>query len=291
MVLKDREVVVTGGAGFIGSHVVDALVEENDVTVVDNLSAGSKELVNPKADFEKVDVRNKDDLKPVMKDSEVVFHFAADARTRSNNIGWDNPVENAEINAIGTLNLLRAVDELDIDPKVVFASSAAVYGPPENPPIDEEHPKNPVSPYGIHKLAGEKYMRAFNSERGLDTSSIRIFNTYGPRQLRYVMYDFLKKLQKDNSVLEVLGTGRQVRDYCYIDDTVEAFLTVAENGEPGEEYNVSGENVISIGELAELIIDLTGLDAEIEYTEESWEGDISRLEADISKIKKLGFEP
>lgn len=289
--MEGKEIVVTGGAGFIGSHIVDSLVEENHVRVIDNLDFGREEYVNDDAELKKVDIRNFSELKKAVGSPDVIFHLAARAQTRSTSIGWDNPQLDCEVNTEGTINLFEAVREKEIDPKIVYASSAAVYGPPENPPITEEHPKNPISPYGVHKFAGEKHMTAYVEEQGLDISAVRIFNTFGPRQPRYVMYDFFKKLQEDNSELEVLGTGRQIRDYCYISDTVRAFEIVAEEGGAGEAYNLSGENVISINDLAEKMIDIADLDADYYNTAESWDGDISRLEADISKLKDLGFRP
>ncbi|MDY6768718.1 MAG: NAD-dependent epimerase/dehydratase family protein [Candidatus Nanohaloarchaea archaeon] len=289
--MDGKEIVVTGGAGFIGSHLVDALVDGNAVTVIDDLSTGREEFVHDDAVFEHVDIRDFDALTGALGQPDIVFHLAASAHTRATSAGWDDPVFDAAVNARGTLNVLRAVRNQADDARVVFASSAAVYGNPEDVPMDEDHPTNPISPYGIHKLAGEKYMAAYHSQHGIDTVSARIFNTFGPRQPRYVMYDFLTKLQQDPTELEVLGTGRQTRDYCYIDDTVDALLMIAEEGEPGEPYNLSGENVISIGDLAELMVDMLDLDADIHYTEDSWKGDPKRLEADISRLKHLGFEP
>ncbi|MFB6295142.1 MAG: NAD-dependent epimerase/dehydratase family protein [Candidatus Nanohaloarchaea archaeon] len=286
------DVLVTGGAGFIGSHLVDALVDDDhDVTVIDDLSTGREAFVPDDATFEEVDIRDADALQAALGAPDLVYHLAASAHTRATSAGWDDPVFDAAVNARGTLNLLRAVRQEAGEARVVFASSAAVYGNPEDVPITEEHPTNPISPYGIHKLTSEKYMAAYHSQHGLDTVSARIFNTFGPRQPRYVMYDFLKKLQEDPSELEVLGTGRQTRDYCYIDDTVDALFTIAENGEAGEAYNLSGENVISIGDLAELMVDMLDLETDIYYTEDSWKGDPKRLEADISKLKGIGFEP
>lgn len=285
------KILVTGGAGFIGSHMVDSLVEENEVKVIDNLDFGKREHVHEDAELLEVDITNYEELKEAIGEPDIIYHFAARAQTRSTSIGWDDPQLDCEVNAKGTINLLEAVREKDIDPKIVYASSAAVYGNPEDPPMDEEHPRNPVSPYGVHKLTGEKHAFAYYDQHGIDVSSVRIFNTFGPRQPRYVMYDFFKKLQEDNSELEVLGTGRQIRDYCYISDTIKAFQIVAERGEPGEAYNMSGKNVISINELAEMMIDIADLDTDYYNTQETWTGDIERLEADISKLKSLGYEP
>lgn len=290
--MEGKEVIVTGGAGFIGSHLVDHLVESgNDVTVIDDLSTGREEWVNRGAAFEQLDVGDRESLDDCLDSPDVVFHLAADAHTRATSAGWEDPFHDADVNAGGTLALLDVIREKGINPRIVYASSAAVYGNPEEVPIIEGHPTNPISPYGIHKLTGEKYLKAYASEHGLDPVSVRIFNVFGPRQPRYVMYDFLKKLKDDPSELEVLGTGRQTRDYCFIDDAVKGLVTAAEEGGAGEEYNMSGENVISIGDLAELMVKMLGRETDIRYTENTWKGDPKRLEADISKLKGIGFEP
>ena len=286
------KILVTGGAGFIGSHLVDDLVSDGkQVTVWDDLSTGREKNLNEEADFQEVDVSNFEAVKENLEDFDTIYHLAASAHTRATSAGWDDPRFDSDVNAKGTLNILEAMRQKDVDARFVYASSAAVYGNPENPPMDEEHEKNPISPYGVHKLTGEKYVNSYCDQHGFDGSSVRIFNTFGPRQPRYVMYDFFKKLQEDNSELEVLGTGRQIRDYCYITDTVKAFRIVAEKGETGEAYNLSGRNVISINELAEMMIDIADLDADYYNTDESWKGDPQRLEADISKLESLGYEP
>ncbi|MFB6191102.1 MAG: NAD-dependent epimerase/dehydratase family protein [Candidatus Nanohaloarchaea archaeon] len=289
--MEGKDVVVTGGAGFIGSHLVEELAEGNSVKVIDDFSAGKEEWVPEEVKVERVDVRDYKALEKAVDEPDVIFHLAASCHTRKTSAGWDDPVFDAEVNAIGTLNVLELVRREELGSRVLFASSAGIYGNPQYAPMDEEHPKNPISPYGVHKFAGEKHVESFVEEQGLDASSVRIFNVFGPRQPRYVMYDFLKKLQDDPTELEVLGSGRQTRDYCYIDDAVQGLITAAENGEPGEAYNMSGENVISIGDLAELMVEMVDVDADIHYTEESWSGDIKRLEADISKLKSIGFEP
>ncbi|MCK4730984.1 MAG: SDR family NAD(P)-dependent oxidoreductase [Methanophagales archaeon] len=293
---QDKEVLVSGGAGFIASHLVDLLVEKGaSVTVIDNLKDGKIENLEKSKDkicFKKVDVRDYEEVEKTIKEREIkiVFHLAANANVP---YSVEYPKYDFETNALGTFNVLKSCVDNDVE-KIIYASSAAVYGEPVYVPIDEKHPLNPISPYGASKLAGEKLGFAYYHTYGIPFVSMRIFNTYGPRQPRYVMYDFLKKLKENPKKLEVLGTGEQIRDYCYVTDTANAFILAAENENAvGESFNIAGGNPISINELAELMVRILGLEGstEIYYTGKSWKGDIVKLVADISKIKKLGFEP
>jgi len=295
MKLRGRRVLVTGAAGFIGSHLVDRLVEEGaEVVAIDNLKDGNLSNLAEsmdKIEFHKVDIRNFESLKEVMNGVEIVFHLAANANVP---YSVENPKYDFETNALGTFNVLKLSLDLDVE-KVVYASSAAVYGEPVYVPIDEKHPLNPISPYGASKLAGERLGFAYFKTYGLPFVSLRIFNTYGPRQRRYVMYDFLRKLKENPNRLEVLGTGEQIRDFCYVKDCVEAFVLACKSGNAaGEAFNIAGGNPISIKDLAFLMVKILGLDrrTEVMFTGESWNGDIVKLYADITKIKdKLGFEP
>jgi len=295
--ISNTRTLVTGGAGFIGSHLGDKLIEMGSrVTVVDNLAFGSKDNVNSQANFVYLDIGDYMGLRKVISDTNphLVFHLAANATTKETAMGWHDPIADYQVNAVGTLNILQAIADLGIDCHVIYASSAAVYGEPEYVPIDEKHPTNPISPYGVSKLTGEKYALAYLREQGVKTTVLRIFNTYGPRQPRYVIFDLVEKLRKNSTRLEVIGTGKQIRDYCYVSDTVNAFILATEKEKEGEIFNVAGGNAISIKSLTELIIRSLGLEgkAEVRYTGESWKGDIVRLSADISKInQELGFKP
>lgn len=296
MGFEGKRILVTGGAGFIGSHLVDKLVElRAQVTVLDNLSFGKREYINPNAKFVDSDIRDYETLKKTIVGQELIYHLAAIATTKENALGWNNLIEDYEVNTIGTLNIFRALVEMKINPRVIYTSSAAVYGNPEYVPMDEKHPTNPISPYGVSKLTGEKYAHAYYKEQGLKITSLRVFNTYGPRQLRYVMFDLIQKLHKNPDRLEVMGTGQQIRDYCYVTDTVDAFILVAENDKTiGRQLNVAGGNPISIMELAEKIIGILGLNGRtnLSVTGKSWKGDIDKLIADISLIKQLvNFNP
>jgi UDP-glucose 4-epimerase len=294
MDFRGKNVLVTGGAGFIGSHLVDALVSLSaNVTVLDNLSAGSEKNLNPKATFCLGGVEDWEVTRKSLKDMQFVYHLAADATTKESSMGWDIPRRTLEEDVIGTLNIFRAITEHNLDARVIYASSAAVYGEPLFTPISEDHPTNPLSPYGISKLAGEKIALAYFKEYGIDAVAIRIFNTYGPRQPRYVIFDLLNKLRTDRTKLLVLGTPDVVRDYCYVSDMVNALILAASEGVGGQVYNVSGESPISIGNLVDLILAQLGLTGtvDVQYSGHSWKGDITKMVGDISKIKKLGFVP
>ncbi len=292
MNLKNKNVLVTGAAGFIPSHIVDMAVEEGaHVTAIDNLKDGflknldqSKEEIS----FKRIDVRDFDKVKEIMQDQDVVFHLAGNA-----NVPYSvkNPHYDFQANTLGSFNVFKACIDSDVK-KVLYASTAAVYGNPINPPIDESHPLHPISPYGATKLSAERLGFAYHESFGLPFTAFRIFNTYGPRVRRYVMFDLLTKLNKNPKKLEVLGTGEQIRDYSYISDTVKAFMLAAKSKlSIGEVFNISGGKATSIKELVSLIIELQNLKTEIYYTGQSWKGDIKVLLADNTKIiNKLGFK-
>lgn len=289
MEIKGKKVLVTGGAGFIGSHIVDKLVKiASRVIVLDNLQAGKEEnlkQIRDKIEFVEGDTRDKGLVDKVVKRADIIFHIAANASVPNS---VENPRYDFETNTLGTFNLLEASIISQVE-KFIYASSAAVYGNPVYTPIDEKHPLNPISPYGASKLAAERMGFAFNETYGLQFTAIRIFNTYGPRQPRYVIYDFIKKLRQNPKRLEVLGDGNQVRDYCSISDMVDAFILVAERGEGV--YNAAGGQPITIRELAELIVSKVSPDAQIVYGGRTWRGDIKTLVADISRLRGLGFKP
>jgi UDP-glucose 4-epimerase len=292
--MMGRKVLVTGGAGFIGSHLVDALIERGaDVTIVDDLSNGRIENINNKARFYRASICDKKTMSKYLVDSDFVFHLAADTTTRETSMGWHSPYQEMRVNIEGSINILKYIVDSGSFTKVLFTSSAAVYGEPQYTPIDEQHPLEPVSPYGISKLAAEKYILACFKEFGIKSVIARVFNTYGPRQSRYVVHDLIKKLKANQNQLEVLGNGTNVRDYAYVSDTVAALILIAEKERWGEVYNVAGGNPISIKELVIKILKELNLAAKtkVTYTGSSWKGDITRMMANIDKIEKLGYEP
>ncbi|MHA1370943.1 MAG: GDP-mannose 4,6-dehydratase [Promethearchaeota archaeon] len=294
---KKYNILVTGGAGFIGSVLVDTLVDAgHDVIVIDNLQSGFLENLDESMDnieFVRGDISDLELIKRHCHDVDVVFNLAANANVP---YSVDHFRYDLQTNAMGTITLVEYFlkeSRRDLD-YFIQASSAAVYGEPVQVPIDECHPLNPVSPYGISKLTAERYLDYFCREYGFPVIIFRIFNTYGIRQPRYVILDLLKKLYVDNTKLEVLGTGEQVRDYCYVRDTVRALILGMQDSAIGEKINIAGGNPIRIRDLVELILELKGLSGavDINYTGESWKGDIKVLIANVDKIKRLlGFKP
>lgn len=284
-------ILVTGCAGFIGSHFTDYAVEKGHAVVgIDDLSYGKKGNINSAIQFEEEDIRNYTAVEKIILKTQPthIVHFAANATTKSSSLGWNDPMTDYSINMVGTLNILQILRKHDLDCRLVYASTAAVYGEPQYVPMDEIHPNFPVSPYGITKLAGEKYCHAYSKEFGIESTILRIFNTFGPRQPRYVMYDQMIKMMKKPETFEVLGTGEQLRDYVYVSDTVMAVYTamIHENA-VNEIFNIARGDGTSIKDLVGMIKSVLNVDSEPVFTGESWKGDITRLWAKTSKINTL----
>lgn len=282
--------LVTGGAGFVGSHLVDRLVSQGRrVIVVDSLDAGTERNLAQSRDritFLKADTRG-DSWWPDHRLGRIgrIFHFAANASVPRSS---EDPSYDLTTNIQGTLNMLRLAKRHGSS--FTYISSAAVYGNPQYAPMDEGHPTVPISPYGTSKLSGELYVDLFRREHGLDTHTVRYFNCFGPRQPRYIVHDFLRKALAETDEFEVLGTGEQVRTQLYVSDAIDATLLVAEKGDY-EPYNVGSDLSFSVLDLAKLVLEITGNGKKrIVTTGTSWPGDIYTLLPDTSRLKTLGFE-
>lgn len=289
-------ILVTGGAGFIGGHLVKKFLREGyTVTVIDDLSRGRIEnldLQNSKLRFFKGDVRNKAIVRTALKDIEYVFHLAAIVDVP---FSVKNPLLVNDVNVNGTLNLLSESVRSDVT-KFIYASSCAVYGEPAYLPLDENHPTNPLSPYAVSKFAAEKYCQVFKEIYGLKTVCLRLFNVYGPRQgfssYSGVISNFIRKLRLGEPLV-IFGDGLQTRDFVYVDDVVNCMFSALFSEQcAGEKINVGSGVETSIHMLAELLIGLFGLkDVKIVY-EKPRKGDIKRSWANIEKAKRLlGYEP
>lgn len=287
--ITDETILVTGGAGFVGSHIADAVCGENDLRVLDDLSSGSKANVPEAAEFIEGDVRDAETLRAAMDGVDIVFHEAAMVSVPES---VEKPVECHDVNGTATVTLLEAARENDS--RVVFASSAAIYGHPETIPVPETASKKPASPYGLEKLTSDYYTQIYADRYGLETVNLRYFNIYGPRQTggQYsgVVSSFLDQARSGGPIT-VEGDGEQTRDFVYVDDVVQANLRAATTDETGTSYNVGTGSNITIRELAETVQTLSDTDPDIVHTDPR-PGDIEQSEADISKAReRLGFEP
>ena len=290
-------VLVTGGAGFIGSHMVDRLVKDGyRVKVFDNLSTGRLDnihryLSSGQIDFVKGDIRDSSLVQKTLKDVDLVVHFAAQISVP---FSVKNPDLTFDVNLLGTLNLLRSSIKENID-RFVFISSCAVCGDTKFLPVNEEAQTNPISPYAESKLIGERYCLGFSERKLLRSVVLRFFNVYGPRQglndYSGVITRFIEFSRK-RLPLVIYGDGSQTRDFVNVNDIVEAvFASMKSVKAEGEVFNIGSGKPTSIGELAKTVSELSELDLKIRY-EKSRAGDIKDSYADISKAKALlGFEP
>ena len=246
-----KKVIVTGGAGFIGSTLVDKLIDDGlDVIVLDNLSTGKESNINPKAEFIKCDV-SKD--RPLFNDVDTVFHLAATPQVQHS---IENPTDNNNLDSV--INMLNISKKSGVK-RFIFTSSSAVYGNPKYTPIDENHPTNPLSPYGLHKLVGEQYCKLYSDVYGLDTVSLRYFNAYGERMSNEGAYksviSVFKEQHKKKEPLNIVNDGEQRRDYVHVDDIVKANLICGfKKDKPfnGEIYNVGSGVAYSVNEIADM---------------------------------------
>jgi UDP-glucose 4-epimerase len=301
MLCEYSKILVTGGAGFIGSHIVDRLLNEGfEVAIIDNLDTGRLENIAHYQDregfhFIKGDIRDFNLVKEAMKDMDAVFHEAALA---SVTLSVENPLLTNDINVSGTLNLLKASSDLNVK-RFIYASSAAVYGDTSSPQKKENMTRNPTSPYGVSKLAAENYVKLFHKLYGLETVSLRYFNVYGPRQ-RFDIQNayggaitiFTNRLLRNMPPI-IYGNGEQTRDFVYIQDVIEAnILALNSKNAAGEAFNIGTGTNISINQIAEILKDkmnkkhLKNVHADPRPT------DIRHGYADINKAKKiLGYNP
>jgi UDP-glucose 4-epimerase len=251
-----RKVVVTGGAGFIGSHIVDLCVERGFEThIIDDLSSGKEAHINKKAIFHTADVKNRDAITPIIAGATYVFHTAARARVQ---FSIEHPIKSTEANVIGTLMVLMAARDGKVK-RVVYSASSSAYGEQTNMPLREDMTPDPLSPYGLQKHVGELYARVWSKVYGLPTVSLRYFNVYGPRldpegAYALVIGKFLKQ-RKEGKPLTITGDGTQTRDFTHVRDVARANLLAAEskNVGQGEVINIGAGRNVSINALAKLI--------------------------------------
>jgi nucleoside-diphosphate-sugar epimerase len=296
-----QKILVTGGAGFIGSHIADRLMKENlDVTVIDNFNTGSRANISQhhqKKNFRLIegDIRDINLVRKALKDTDLVFHEAALA---SPTFSMKDPILTDQINLGGTLSLLKTSCDLNVK-RFIYASSAAVYGDTKSPEMKEDDLLRPMSPYGVTKLAAENYVRVFQKLYGLETVSLRYFNVYGPRQKADVhgsyggvISIFINRIRQGLPPT-IHGDGGQTRDFVYIDDVVEAnMLAMNHNSAVGEAFNIATGKNTSINQIAETLKHLMNREDLKNIRTEPRPADRRHGYADITKAKKtLGYSP
>ena len=277
---------VTGGAGFIGSHLVKNLVERgNEVIVIDNLNTGKKKNVKKnfkKINFFEVDIRDFSTIEDIMKNVDGIFHEAALASVQDS---FRIPDKFFDVNVKGTENIFKIGKKLGI--KVVYASSSSVYGSPISIPIKENDDKNPINPYAKTKLENDKMAEKY-AKNGLKVIGLRYFNVFGPRQSKEyagVIKLFLERIQQGLSPL-INGDGLQVRDFVYVDDVVNANILAMESNIDGEFFNIGTNSTISVLDLANIIIKFSGLKLKPIH-QPAVPGDVKATQADITKAKMM----
>ena len=253
-----KKAIVTGGAGFIGSNLVDKLIEQGvEVTILDNLSTGKEENINPKAKFINCDISTASEIDMLfyINGADVVFHLAALARVQPS---IEDPISFNEVNVKGTLNVLLAAHKAKVK-RVVYSASSSCYGDATKFPTPEEHSTNPLSPYGLQKYVGEQYCKMFSEVYNLDTVSLRYFNVYGERMnlegaYCLVLGIFAQKML-EGKPLTINNDGEQRRDFTYVGDVVEANILAATHKEPlnGEAFNIGNGKEFTVNEIADML--------------------------------------
>lgn len=285
--------LVTGGAGFIGSNVVGLLLEEgHSVVVLDDLSTGYRCNLDsfPHVKFIEGDVRDAETVALAMDGADVVFHLAASV---GNIRSIENPIQDSEVNVIGTLRVLEAARRAGVR-KIVFSSSAGIFGELKYLPIREDHPLEPDSPYGASKLAAEKLCLAYAKLYDMEPVCLRYFNVYGVNQ-RYDAYGNVIPIFAHRLVhglpLIIYGDGQQTRDFVNVRDVAHANLMAAETNGLSGAFNTASGTAITINHLADLMREVSGLDAGVEYAPPR-KGDVRHSKADIAAARQaFGYQP
>jgi UDP-glucose 4-epimerase len=283
--------LVTGGAGFIGSHVVDRLVEcGREVVIVDNLSSGVS-FINPNAEFVEINLADRYSVESVFRkyNFEEVWHIAANPDVR---IGSENPDEIYKNNVLATYNVLEAMRKTGVD-RIVFTSTSTVYGEAKQIPTPEEYPTMPISIYGASKLACEALISSYCHTFDIQAWIYRFANVIGKRSNHGVIYDFIIKLRRNPKELEILGNGEQNKSYIYISDCVDAMFFGLRANEGVNVFNIGSEDQIKVKRIAEIVCEEMGVSPEFRFTggDRGWKGDVPVMLLSIEKLKAIGWRP
>jgi len=290
--MKNKKIIITGGLGFIGSHLVERLNENNEVVIIDDQSSGSIENIK-ELDITKIDTTfgsiNTIDLNKIFEGADYVFHLAAVTSVLQS---VTDPIKSNEVNITGTLKVLEAARKCEVK-KLIFSSSSAVYGETEVLPISENIQINPLSPYAVTKATAELYCNVYSEIYELPTTCLRYFNVFGPKQDPNSQYAavipiFIDKLLK-NERSTIYGDGEQTRDFVSVEKIVDANILAAKSSETGI-FNIGLGKSTSINQLYEIVKEVVSKDIEPVYEPER-SGEIKHSVADISKAKSIGFKP
>jgi UDP-glucose 4-epimerase len=289
MHLTGSRVVVTGGAGFVGSHLADRLVADNDVLVVDDCSNGDPDWVPDAAEFVEGDCTDPDVVADVLTaDVDAVFHFAA-----SKAVDTDRPRAQFEDNTAMTYNVLERMEEVGVD-QLAFTSSSTVYGEAPRPTPEDYAPLEPISPYAAGKVAEESLVSTYAHSHGIRAHVFRFANIVGPRLRGAVIPDFIEKLREDPAELTILGDGRQEKSYMHIEECIDAMCHVVDHADRDlNVYNLGTRTTTSVDRIADIVSGEMGLDPEYAHTggDRGWTGDVPRMRLSIEKLSVLGWEP
>lgn len=289
MNIIETSILVTGGLGQIGSYISNILSYENDVTILDNFSNNIKDIkISSNIKIKKGDIRDNNDL----REYDIIIHLAAQIYVDKS---INDPMYDADNNINGTLNILESSRRSDIE-KFIYISSAAVYGRPEYLPIDEKHPTNPISPYGLSKLTGERYSKLYHDLYGLPVTCLRFFNVYSPFQdpnnpYSGVITKFINRIKNSESPI-IFGDGNQTRDFVYIDDVANVISKTIYNKRCiGKIFNIGNGMPTKIKDLAEIIISMSNKNLNIKFMPPKI-GDIMESYADLTNAKEiLAYKP
>ncbi|MBV0903123.1 NAD-dependent epimerase/dehydratase family protein [Haloarcula salina] len=289
MNVSDKRIVVTGGAGFIGSHLVERLVDGNDVLVVDDESNGRSDWVHDAAEYLGGDLTDPDVVaEAITPDVDLVVHLAA-----SKLVDTDTPRRQFEDNSEITFNVLERMDDAGVE-KLVFTSSSTVYGEAPRPTPEDYAPLEPISVYGATKLAEESLVSTYAHSHDIQSWVFRFANIVGPRLRGAVIPDFVEKLREDPSSLTILGDGRQEKSYMHVSECLDAMLFAVEHAEKDHNvFNLGTRTTTSVDRIASIVADEMGVEPVHEYTggDRGWTGDVPRMRLSVDKLSALGWEP
>lgn len=289
MELTGKRLLVTGGAGTIGSHLAERLLEANEVVVADDLSNGRREWVPHRATFVECDLTDPKEVESILTEEiDAVIHLAA-----AKLVDTDAPRRQFEDNTQMTYNLAERANEVGVD-EFVFTSSSTVYGEAPSPTPEDYAPLEPISVYGAAKLADEHLLSVYAHSHGMTVWNFRFANIVGSRLRGAVVPDFIEKLRENPDTLTILGDGRQEKSYMHIAECIDAMEHVIENTDaPLNTYNIGTRTTTSVTQIADIVSEELGLDPAYEYTggERGWTGDIPRMRLSIEKLAALGWTP